>query len=72
MHDKVEDGANNAKDINDDKDDNDEKDALSKASHKYAFMDVSSAELYKRLQEIDPDTALKLHPNDRRKITRYK
>jgi tRNA A37 N6-isopentenylltransferase MiaA len=37
---------------------------------KDAFTDVSSEELYKTLQEIDPELALRLHPHDRRKIIR--
>ncbi|XP_045160418.2 tRNA dimethylallyltransferase-like isoform X2 [Mercenaria mercenaria] len=55
-------------DGNDDSD-NDEDDFVT-TSTKDAFKDVSSLELHQRLREIDPDTALKMHPNDRRKIIR--
>jgi tRNA dimethylallyltransferase len=32
---------------------------------------LSNDELMKQLEAVDPDTALRLHPNDRRKILRY-
>lgn len=33
--------------------------------------DETNEELYQRLMELDPERARSLHPNDRRKITRY-
>lgn len=32
--------------------------------------EVSSVELHRRLQQLDPDMAKRLHPNNRRKILR--
>ncbi|XP_042235082.1 tRNA dimethylallyltransferase-like [Homarus americanus] len=33
--------------------------------------DITTEELYRRLQEVDPDIASRYHPNERRKIIRY-
>lgn len=70
----------------DDSDDNDEKDEhleINKDTDKVANTDVmkntsrdkynkvSSAELYQRLKELDPESAIRFHPHDRRKVLRY-
>lgn len=33
--------------------------------------ELSSAELHKKLTELDPEMAKRLHPNNKRKILRY-
>ena len=34
------------------------------------FKGIPTSELYEKLKEVDPDTAKRLHPNDRQRITR--
>lgn len=56
-----------------DDDDGDGEEAAPKKKCKFdaRSCDASNEELYQRLMEIDPERARTLHPNDRRKITRY-
>lgn len=63
---------------NDDDDDDEDGDAdgdeaapKKKCKFDARSCDASNEELYQRLMELDPERARILHPNDRRKITRY-
>lgn len=65
---------NNDDDDDDDEDgDGDGYEAAPKKKCKFdaRSSDESNEELYQRLMELDPERARTLHPNDRRKITRY-
>jgi len=53
-----------------DGDDDDDETAPKKLKFDARLCDGSNEELHRRLMEIDPEMASKLHPNNRRKVIR--